>query len=244
MEPRTVRAIANRAGGVRERAIPSASAQCSDVVAKSHHRVLRKEMAVTIVVLGIDLAKNVFALHGADGAGRVVQQRPSMRFVPVKSEGAVEIGDSLRTRWPGEGPHRHLDRIRGILSEFGIVLPLKAQTVRRRTAESLDTLPGWTSTAIHDLLAEAEVTRLDERITEYDQHIHMMADADERSERLMTLSGIGPTTACALLASIGNGHDFKNSGQLAAWCRANTARAVNSVWAESPRRVTATCARS
>jgi transposase len=40
---------------------------------------------------------------------------------------------------------------------------------------------------------------------------------DHRSQRLMELKGVGPTTACALVASIGNAHDFKNGRQLAAW---------------------------
>jgi transposase len=33
----------------------------------------------------------------------------------------------------------------------------------------------------------------------------------------MELKGIGPTTASALVASIGNAHDFKNGRQLATW---------------------------
>lgn len=44
-----------------------------------------------------------------------------------------------------------------------------------------------------------------------------MARTDHRSQRLMELKGIGPTTACALVACIGNAHDFKNGRQLAAW---------------------------
>ncbi len=44
-----------------------------------------------------------------------------------------------------------------------------------------------------------------------------MAREDARSKRLMQRPGIGPITASALLASIGNGHDFKNGRQVAAW---------------------------
>ena len=47
--------------------------------------------------------------------------------------------------------------------------------------------------------------------------IRLMAQADDRTKRLMAVPGIGPTTASALLASIGNGHDFANGRQLAAW---------------------------
>ena len=58
---------------------------------------------------------------------------------------------------------------------------------------------------------------MDERIATYDQHICAMALADERSKRLMQVRGIGATTASALLASIGNGHEFDNARQFAAW---------------------------
>ena len=48
-----------------------------------------------------------------------------------------------------------INRIRGLLSEFGIVLPLKAATVRRRACECLEDLPGYANTVIGDLLSES-----------------------------------------------------------------------------------------
>jgi len=108
-----------------------------------------------------------------------------------------------------------INRLRGLLSEFGIVLPQKAATVRRQAAEHLEDLPQWANTAVGDALSE--IYRLDERLAEYDRHVTLMAAADERSRRLMQLKGVGPTTASALLAAIGNGHDFTNGRQLAAW---------------------------
>jgi len=62
-----------------------------------------------------------------------------------------------------------------------------------------------------------DLERLDARIAEYDRHIAACAKANVGAKRLMQLTGIGPTTASALVASIGNGHDFKNGRQLAAW---------------------------
>lgn len=53
--------------------------------------------------------------------------------------------------------------------------------------------------------------------TEYDRILSRIAKTDHRSQRLMELKGVGPITACALVASIGNAHDFKNGRQLAAW---------------------------
>jgi transposase len=143
-------------------------------------------------------------------------QRPKMRFVPVKS---VEQQSQLCVHRVRQGFIEQrtgtINRIRGLLSEFGIVLPLKAETVRRQATLVLEELPGRANLAIGDLLSELH--HLDERIAEYDRHIKLMAKADARAARLMRLSGIGETTATALLAMIGNGRDFRCGRQLAAW---------------------------
>jgi len=68
---------------------------------------------------------------------------------------------------------------------------------------------------VYDLLAH--LVTLDMRVAEYDEHLKRMANRDECCKRLMALTGIAHITATALVASIGNGHDFKNGRQLAAW---------------------------
>jgi transposase len=79
----------------------------------------------------------------------------------------------------------------------------------------VEDLPGWANTVIGDLLSELH--RLDERIAQYDRHLAQMAREEARAQQLMRLSGIGETTATALVAMIGNGHEFKNGRQLCAW---------------------------
>ena len=143
-------------------------------------------------------------------------RRPNMRFVPVKSQEAQGQLCIHRVRQGlVEDRTACINRIRGLLSEFGIVLPLKAITVRKEAAQHLEDLPGWANTAVGDLLSVLH--QLDERVAQYDAHVKQMARADERSKRLMDMPGIGATTASALLASIGNGHDFNAGRQLAAW---------------------------
>ena len=143
-------------------------------------------------------------------------RRPNMRFVPVKSPEAQGQLCIHRVRQGlVEDRTACINRIRGLLSEFGIVLALKAATVRKEAAQHLEDLPGWANTAVGDLLSVLH--QLDERVAQYDAHVKQMARADERSKRLMDLPGIGATTASALLASIGNGHDFSAGRQLAAW---------------------------
>jgi transposase len=143
-------------------------------------------------------------------------QRPNMRFVPIKSE--QQQGQLMVHRARQgfvEQRTATINRIRGLLSELGIVLPLKASTVRSQAAAHLEDLPGWANTVIGDLLSE--IHRLDERIEAYDRHIAEMARQDHQAQQLMRLCGIGQTAATALVAMIGNGHDFKSSRQLSAW---------------------------
>lgn len=87
--------------------------------------------------------------------------------------------------------------------------------MKREIGPHLEDLPGWANRCVGDMLAHAN--RLDERIGKYDAAIKQAARQDERSRRLMALPGIGPTTASALLASIGIGHDFESGRQLTAW---------------------------
>ena len=103
----------------------------------------------------------------------------------------------------------------GLLSELGIVLPLKAAVVRREAMTRLEDLPGWANTVIGDLLSD--VSRLDERITQYDRHIAYMARHNTQAQQLMQLAGIGEATATALISTVGGGHDFACGRSFSAW---------------------------
>lgn len=128
-------------------------------------------------------------------------------------QATVALDGASRTPRIVEQRTATLNRIRGLLSEFGVVLPLKAATVRRRARECLEDLPGHANTVIGDLLSD--VPRLDERVAQYDAHIQAMARDDERARRLMQL-GVCPARATCSLAMIGNGHDLDCGRQFAA----------------------------
>lgn len=247
---------------------------------------------MAIVFVGIDLAKNVFALHGVDERGKPVLvrssvarvklhaliaslpactigmeacsgahhwarlfialghtvrliapkfvapyrlsgrrgktdaadaaaicealQRPAMRFVPIKSVEQQSLLTLHRVRQGFiEQRTALINRVRGLLSEFGIVMPLKASIVRAQAGAALEDLPGWANLAIGDCLSELH--RLDERVAQYDKHLATQARHDVRAQQLMRLSGVGETTATALVASVGNAHEFKCGRQFAAW---------------------------
>ncbi len=143
-------------------------------------------------------------------------RRPQRRFVPVKEEHQQIILCLHRTRQGFVEERTALyNRLRGLIAEFGVVLPQKVACLRREIGAHLEDLPSYANACVGDLLAHAD--QLDQRIEEYDRLIAQAARDDARSKRLMTLPGIGPNTANALLASIGGGHDFKNGRQVAAW---------------------------
>jgi transposase len=142
--------------------------------------------------------------------------RPTMRFVPMKSEDAQGVLTIHRVRQGFvEERTATINRIRGLMSEFGVVLPQKADTVRRGARVAMEDLPFWAARCIADLLDHLAV--LDDRISQYDHHLEQLSRQDERCQRLMQIPGLGPITVTALLASVGNGHDFRNGRQLAAW---------------------------
>jgi len=143
-------------------------------------------------------------------------QRPSMRFVPIKDE-AQQARLTIHRVRQGFVEQRTAitNRIRGLLSEFGIVLPLKTATVRRQAALALEDLPGEANLAVGDLLSELH--HLDGRIADYDRRIVEMARQDDRAQHLMRLRGVGATTASAIVAEVGNGHDFRSGREFAAW---------------------------
>ena len=95
------------------------------------------------------------------------------------------------------------------------MLPLKAATVRREAHKHLEDLPGWCNTVVGDMLSE--LTHLDARIKQYDQHIEQATKQDSQAEQLMRLGGIGRITASAIVATVGKGHDFTCGRQFCAW---------------------------
>jgi transposase len=142
--------------------------------------------------------------------------RPSMRFVPVKSAEQQALLAIHRVR-RGFIVERtaSINRLRGLLSEFGVVLPLRSVTVRRQAAQAAEALPELARRAIADLLEQLRL--LDERIGAYDREIEAQARQSEPAQRLMKIRGIGATTALAIVATVGNGHEFRNGRQFAAW---------------------------
>src|SRR5205807_4217762 len=65
--------------------------------------------------------------------------------------------------------------------------------------------------------AARQLAELDVRIGDYDRRITALARASEPVQRLMKMEGVGPVTATAIVASVGDAKVFRNGRQFAAW---------------------------
>ena len=246
----------------------------------------------TIKIIGIDLAKSIFHLHGVDGEGKMVLrkrlnrsklaefmvqlkpclvameacggshhwarqfqamghdvrlispqfvkpfvksnkndiadaeaiceavQRPTMRFVPLKS---VEQQDILSIHRAREQVVRRRtaqgNQIRGLLMEYGVVMPQGMRAVRTQLPDILADADNELTLMFRELLQglSEELINLDKRVALYDQQISMISEQSDVCRRLMTIPGVGPMVATALLASVSDGKAFKNGREMSAW---------------------------
>jgi transposase len=245
-----------------------------------------------ITVLGIDLAKNSFQLHGVDAAGqRVVRkplsrhkvsayvaqlppcligmeacggahhwvrvftafghtvrlmapqfvkpyvksnkndavdaeaiceavQRPNMRFVPEKSIEQQDIQSLHRIRSQLIARRTaQSNQIRGLLLEYGIVIPQGIRYVRQPLPLILEAADNGLSDLFRELLYELyeELVHLDERVAAMEHKLHRLSAQDERCQRLLSIPGVGILSATALVAAIGDVSAFASGRELAAW---------------------------
>lgn len=146
--------------------------------------------------------------------------RPRMRGVPVKSVAQQDVQALHRIRERQIKARTALiNQIRGLLAEYGIVIPQRVSQVRYRLPFVLeDAENGLTAIAREWLQALAEeLQAFDQRLAATDQQIAQVFEADEACQRLAQLSGIGPLTATALVAAVGDATAFKNGREFAAW---------------------------
>lgn len=146
--------------------------------------------------------------------------RPSMRFVPIKTDEQLDLQSlhRVRERWVVRRT-AVINQIRGMLLERGI-------TVRKGRRHIEEALPGILedpdnklSGALRLLLGELrrEMQYLHGQIQESDKLMERIACELEQCKRLMAIPGIGPTIATATIAAIGNGACFKKGRGFAAW---------------------------
>jgi transposase len=245
-----------------------------------------------VTVLGIDLAKNVFQLHGVNQGGRCILKRrvmrdqlmqvvaqipacligieactgafhwqrrfeehghrvkvmapqyvrpfcrgqkndhndaeaictavqqPNMRFVPNKSPEQQDIQAVHRARQRLIN-HRTalISQMRGLLLERGVAIAKSASRAQRLIPQLIaDPRTDITETT-RDIIETlfAFLLQMNEKIKIFDDKITAIFRASSSCQRIAKISGVGPKTATAMVAAVGDASDFKNGRHMAAW---------------------------
>lgn len=242
--------------------------------------------------LGIDLAKNIFQLHGEDAGGEVVLQRrigrdrlmvqvealppctiaieactgafywqrrfeaaghqvriiapqyvkpfaqhqkndrndaaaicravrqPNMKFVPGKTLEQQDVQALHRGRQRLVNHRTALvAQMRGLLLDRGIAFAQSITRARREIRLLLEDSAPELSDLFRSMLSQlyACLLALDQQITWFDKEIEKVFRSNDTCRRLAKIRGVGPKTATAIVAAVGDGAEFNNGRHLAAW---------------------------
>ena len=146
--------------------------------------------------------------------------RANMRFVPIKSDEQLDMQSlhRVRDRWVARRTSV-INQIRGLLLERGITFRKGRRHAEASLPAVLEDADNRLSGLLRMLLGQlqGELRQLQSQIDDSDALIAKAAGEHEPCRRLMAIPGIGPLTATAVAASIGNGSEFRKGRSFAAW---------------------------
>lgn len=146
--------------------------------------------------------------------------RPTMRFVPIKSVEQQDLQSLHRIRERLVKSRTSLvNEARGLLGEYGITLPKSVAQFRKCFFERVFEGEIELTSLCRETFAQLyeELTELEKRISFYETKLNMIAKSHPESQRLQSIPGVGPLTATAILASVGDVSCFKSGREFAAW---------------------------
>lgn len=146
--------------------------------------------------------------------------RPTMRFVAIKSEEQQGVLFLHRARDLIVRQRTQLgNMLRGLLAEFGIVVAQEVGSAVKFARGVLEgELPSILEVAVHVLAnLSNQLVALHLRIRWYEMRMRLQAKQDPRVMLLRTIPGVGPVTASAIVATVGDARQFKSGRQFAAW---------------------------
>jgi len=146
--------------------------------------------------------------------------RTSMQFVPMKTKEQMDIQAIHRIRSYYTKQRTGLSNmIRGLLLEIGIAIAQGKSALIHKMRELLDPENPRLDEQMKQVFQKLyeDLKQLDERITDYTVKLEDIAKGDEYCQRLRSIPGIGPMTATAVVAKIGNGSEFQKGRELSAY---------------------------
>ena len=111
------------------------------------------------------------------------------------------------------------NQTRGLLGEYGLVIARGLSHLRRQLPEILEDAETNLSPLARQVFADsyARLVDLDHQIQTYQQHLETVCQQSPVCRQLLTIPGIGPITATAMVAALGDGKAFAHGRQVAAW---------------------------
>ena len=208
--------------------LPSGCIVAMEASSSAHHRARK------LAVLGLDpriisaqlvepyRSQGTSGKNDANDAAAICEaaSRPTMRFIPVKS---VEQQSMLCVHRLREGLKEDrtacINRIRGLLAEFGLVFPQSPRELQSVLSDVLEDASNELGTLARLTLqrAQAQWRELDEHMAWCDERIAAHGQSNQAVKAAATLLGIGPVTASAVVATVGDFKQFKNGAQFGAW---------------------------
>lgn len=146
--------------------------------------------------------------------------RPTMRFVPIKN---IEQQSVLALHRVRQGFVKartaQANQIRGLLGEYGLVVPQGIAHVASRVPDLIEDASNELPDIFRQLIVRLleHLKELQREVEEIEAQIRTWHRSSETSRRLEKVPGIGPLTATALAATVGDAKNFDNGRQLAAW---------------------------
>jgi transposase len=146
--------------------------------------------------------------------------RPTMRFVPIKEIDQQDLQALHRARERVVKARTALvNEIRGLLGEYGIVLPQGVTQFRHTFMATLEAERAKLTALSQELFGQLyeEFCALEKRLAYYTAKLEAISAAHPVCQRLETIPGIGPLTATAMVAAVSDVTHFQNGRQFAAW---------------------------
>jgi len=157
--------------------------------------------------------------NDADAIAEAVT-RPRTKFVPAKSIEQQELQAIHRIREQQIKQRTALvNQIRGLLAEIGIVIPQGIGHIRKGFYSIIEDGSNNLTCVFRELFLDLynQFKDIDKRIDIYDKKIETVAKEHDKCRQLLSIRGIGPITATALVAAVGDAHEFSSGRQLAAF---------------------------
>lgn len=191
----------------------------------SHHwaRTFQK-MGHTVKIIPAKAVKGYLhkGKNDANDAAAICEaaSRPNIKFIPIKTVYQQDIQALHRVREDIVKSRTALaGKMRGLLAEYGIVIPKGVWNVKNRIGEIItDADNGLTFHFRETLDGLYESFRLlDKRLVVIERRIEQSSKEDELPKLLMSIPGIGKIGASAIVAAVGTGGQFKTGRDMAAW---------------------------